>query len=783
MTSAATPEGDRANAPLGLIVEGMNCAACARHVAEAIEAVPGVARVQVLLDQGRARVLWGDGAAHDWDAAVRAVGAAGYGARVEPAPSRGEAGADAGATEPGAGQGAALAGWWFNVVFGSALTGPLAAGDWILGLGANPAFHWVGLALSAPVLAVCGRRFFRGAWMQLRRGQSNMDTLVTLGSTTAFGYSLWGLLQGGVAHLYFMEAAAIITLISVGHWLELRMSARAADTVRRLLTLAPATARLQRADGQELEIAVATLRVGDRIVLKPGDRVPTDARVVEGASALDESMLTGEAMPVEKQAGAMVYGGTLNRNGRLVARVLATGQATALAQIVAVVERAQSSRARIQRLADRVSSVFVPIVVAVAMATGLAWGLAPGPMGAAHAALAGWLWPGHVPGTALAAAIVHAVAVLIVACPCAMGLATPAAIMAGANAAARRGILIRDGAALEKSGRITTVVFDKTGTLTQGIPGVAEVHLLPPRAADDAAGSDLRALAAGLAQPSDHPLSRAVAAWAAGAPPLSLEGWEERRGEGVCGRLPSAAASAGAPRLARLGSLSWLAQVGVVLGPVESWAASRSAHGCTVLGVAVERSLVGLISLRDAPKPRARAVVERLVREGMTVMMITGDGLATAQAVAGELGLAPDAVLAQVRPEAKAEWVRQLQERGQQVAFVGDGINDAPALAQADLGIAVSRASDVAREAADVLLLRSDIEAVPEALELARATLRTIRQNLFWAFFYNAAAIPLAALGFMTPVLCAAAMGASDLVVLGNALRLSRRMRYGALGQ
>jgi Cu+-exporting ATPase len=515
-------------------------------------------------------------------------------------------------------------------------------------------------------------------------------------------------------------------------------------------------------------VPVGNLQPGDRVALRPGDRVPTDGEVVEGASAVDESMLTGESLPVDKAPGAKVYGGTVNQNGRLLLRVTATGDTTALAQIIAVVERAQNSRAAIQKLGDRVSSVFVPVVIVIAVATALWWGLAPDSVRHVHEVLAPWLWPAVLPQTALAAAFIQAAAVLIVACPCAMGLATPTAIMAGTNVAARRGILIRDGAALEKSGRITAVLFDKTGTLTQGRVTVAAAEDLRY---DSARTVSIQQLAAGLARPSNHPLSRAVAALAPADVPLA--GWQEERGAGLRAHWAERG-GAFAKTTLRLGSLNWLREEGVNLSAGDGFAHTWSANGATLLGLAADHRLIGLLALRDELKPDAPQVVTRLRQLGQRVYLVTGDSRATASAIAGQTGVPAGNVFAEVRPEQKAGIVQQLQQRGERVAFVGDGINDAPALEQADLGIAVSQASDVAREAADILLLKSDIHAVPEALGLAQATLRTIKQNLFWAFFYNAAAVPLAALGFLNPVLCAAAMGLSDLIVIGNALRLRR---------
>ena len=743
---------------IALRVRGMSCSNCARHVATALQNVPGVASATVDLSQERASVRWRPDAVIDLDSVLTAVRSAGYPATVEEASLR----------RGPRGDRSSLAGWKFNLVFGSSATLLLMIGDWIFQLGMVRWFQWIAFAFAAPVQVYCGARFYRGAWNQLRRGAANMDTLVALGSTTAFAYSAWALFAAWPGHLYFMESVAIISLISIGHWLESLASDRAASALRALLTLAPSSARQIHSDGREIEVPVSALNSGDRVVLKPGDRAPIDGEVVEGFSAVDEAMLTGESMPVDKLPGAKIYAGTINQNGRLLMRVTATGSSTALAHIIATVERAQSSRAEIQRLGDRVSSVFVPFVILVALATGLWWGLVPEHANRVSGWFAPFLWPAAHHAGALASAVAHAAAVLIVACPCAMGLATPAAIMAGANAAARRGILLRDGTALEKAGQIDTVVFDKTGTLTQGKPLVVAVEDFGIM---QAPGTAIAEIVASLARPSNHPLSQAVARLSPGV--LTMTDWQERRGAGVEARIELEGAAMNLI-LFQLGSLNWLQELKIDLGVAAKFREEWSAQGATVLGLAGNGQLAGLLAVRDVVKPHAAEVVTGLQKAGRTIFLITGDHAQTAAAIAAQVGIPPANVFAEVRPEQKAEIVQRLQREGRRVVFVGDGINDAPALQQANLGIAVSRASDVAREAADIVLLNAEIEAIPEALHLARATLRTIKQNLFWAFFYNAAAIPLAALGFISPVVCAAAMGLSDLVVIGNALRLQR---------
>ena len=752
-----TPDQPRPTGLTELRVTGMTCSNCARHVTEALQSVAGVRAATVNLESGQATVRWNPETPPNIPALLKAVEAAGYGAATAHDPHQEH---DHGARK--------LAGWQLTLQVGVLGTATLMIGEWVFGLGIARWFQWLSFVISGLVQIFAGAPFYRGAWNQLKVRSSNMDTLVALGSTTAFAYSAWALLSHEGGHVYFMEAAAIITLVSVGHWIESRVSVRASSALRKLLNLAPSLARKRNADGTERDVPVSELGVGDMVVLRPGDRVPTDGAVLEGTSSVDESMLTGESAPVDKAVGSPLYGGTVNLDGRLLLRVTATGEETALAQIIAAVQRAQSSRAHIQRLGDRVSSVFVPVVVLIALASALWWGLASQSAGQVHGWLSQFLWHATVPESPLAAAFIIASAVLIIACPCAMGLATPAAIMAGSNAAAQRGILIRDGVALEKAGQVTAVLFDKTGTLTAGKLAIAKTW--------QNGSENALPLAASLAKHSAHPVSRAIAS--SSTRDLDLTSWQEIRGSGVQAEFQGPSITGqGSPAgraQARLGSLKWLREAGVDLSQAKVFSDEWSAQGATLVGLALDRSLLGLFAIRDTVKPGAKEVVAQLRKQGLKVYLVTGDNAVTAAGIAREAGIEPAGVMAEVRPEQKAELVKTLQRNGERVAFVGDGINDAPALEQADLGIAVSRASDVAREAADIILLKSEIEAVPESLGLARATLRTIKQNLFWAFFYNALGIPLAALGFMSPILCAAAMGMSDLVVIGNALRLRR---------
>jgi P-type Cu+ transporter len=733
-------------------IGGMTCNNCARHVTEAMQSVPGVRSATVSLENKSATVRWNPGAQTNISAVVEAVKKSGY--EAEEILNGDHAHHHHGNR------------WQWTLILGVVVTAALMMGEWIFGLAMKPWFQWLSFALAGIVQIFCGAQFYRGAWNQLKVGSSNMDTLVALGSTTAFGYSAWALLSGARGHVYFMEAAAIITLISGGHWLEARVSDKASGALKSLLNLAPQIARRKNSGGGEKEISVAELKIGDEIVLRPGDRIPVDGKVIEGESVVDESSLTGESVPVDKKNGNELFTGTVNLNGRLVARVTATGEETALAHVIAAVQRAQTSRADIQRLGDRVSNVFVPAIVAIAIVAGLWWGLAPESAIQFHDWLAQFLWRAHLPMGA-ATAFMIAAAVLIVACPCAMGLATPAAIMAGANAAAQRGILIRDGVALEKAGEITAVIFDKTGTLTVGKPEVTAIW----NSEIGIQKSEFEKLAATLARSSTHPISQAVAKLS--EEKAELKDWKEIRGSGVSATLLPSTLN---PQLSTvfLGSLRWLKEIGVDLTAGEKFISEWSNQGATIVGLAADKNLLGLFAVQDAMKSNAAKVVEQLQRQDLKIYLATGDNSQTAAAIAKQAGISTKNIFAEVRPEQKAEIVKKLQSQGERVAFVGDGINDAPALTQADLGIAVSRASDIAREAADIILLKSEIEAVPEALGLARATLRTIKQNLFWAFFYNALGVPLAALGFISPIFCAAAMGASDLIVIGNALRLLR---------
>ena len=546
----------------------------------------------------------------------------------------------------------------------------------------------------------------------------------------------------GDQHLYFETATVIAALILLGRYFEARSRGRAGAAIEKLMELGAKTARVLRS-GREEEVPIDRVQVGDIILVKPGEKIPVDGRIIDGRSTVDESMLTGESMPVGKSAGERVFGATLNLSGALRIEATKVGEDTTLARIVKLVADAQGSKAPVQKLVDRISGIFVPIVLGIAALTALGW-----------YGVTGDLYQSIVP----------AVAVLVIACPCALGLATPTAIMVGAGLGASRGILIKNGEALERGEMIDVVLLDKTGTLTEGRPRVVALH------ASHGDEQELLQLAAGVERVSEHPLARAIveAARSANLALAEVADFENLAGKGVRARLAGAEVLVGSPRL--------LGERGVHLSPTDEAALERQeSQGRTVVAVASGNRLAGLIAIADTVKADARAAVDALRAKGMRAVMVTGDNRRAAQAIAGELGL--DEVFAEVLPHEKADKVRTLQESGARVAFVGDGINDAPALAQADLGIAIGTGTDVAIEAGNIVLVKGSPLKVVEALELSQLTFRTIRQNLFWAFAYNVAAIPLAAIGWLNPMIAAGAMAISSVSVVANSLRIRRRHR------
>ena len=718
-----------------LAVEGMTCASCVSRIEAALKATPGIVDASVNLGSERARVT---GLGRDLESAARlAIEEAGYAAKPiadEGAATREAAIAEAERRER------------TQVVIGALLTLPLVLPMLAIpfGVHAMPP-GWVQFLLATPVQFWLGWRFYKAGFKALRAGTGNMDLLVAIGTSAAYFLSVYVLLTASGHHMpeyYFEASAVIITLVLLGKHLEARAKRKTADAVRALMALRPDTARIRRPDGSEVEVPVAEVARGDVIVVRPGERVPVDATIREGASEMDESMVTGESLPVLREKGAPIIGGSVNGAGVLVAEATAVGADTTLARIVRLVENAQASKAPIQKLVDRVAAVFVPVVVGIALLT-----------------FAGWYW---ATGN-LELSIVTAVAVLVIACPCALGLATPAAIMAGTGAAARGGVLIKDAESLERAKAIRAVAFDKTGTLTEGKPKLAA---FVPLDGDRAAALGI---AAALQAGSEHPLARAVtdAAAAEGVSAASASDVKAIAGRGLEGRVGEARYAVGSARHMR--------DLGLSLDAVAAEAAAQQAEGRSVSYLAAlgeTPRLVALLAFADLARPSAKDAVARLKAMGIVSVMITGDNAGSAHAVARAIGI--DEVVAEVLPEDKARIVGELKTRFGEVAMVGDGINDAPALAAADLGIAMGSGTDVAMEAAGVTLMRADPEAVADAIEIARATQAKIRQNLFWAFAYNTAGIPLAAAGLLSPIVAGAAMAFSSVSVVTNALLLRR---------
>ncbi|HXY98606.1 MAG TPA: heavy metal translocating P-type ATPase [Stellaceae bacterium] len=724
---------DRPAEEVALAIEGMTCASCVSRVEKALARVPGVSDVSVNLASEEAHLHRRAGGG-DLAALIAAVEAAGYRARPkQPAMP---------AAEQAAAREAARRDW---LVFGAgaALTLPLLLPMAAMAAGADWALPgWLQWALATPVQFGVGARFYRNAWKAARAASGNMDLLVALGSTAAYGLSLYVLLrQDGHGHLYFEAAAAVITLVSLGRALESRAKRSTTHALRALLALAPETARVER-DGGEIALPAHALRPGDVMVLRPGERIAADGRVIEGSGGADESLVTGESLPVAKAPGDKVIAGSLNREGRLRVRVAAAGGDTTLARIIALVESAQASKAPVQRLVDRVSAAFVPVVLAIALAT-----------------LIGWL----LAGAAAEAAIIAAVSVLVIACPCALGLATPTAIMVATGAAARAGVLIKDAAALEAAQGIDTVVFDKTGTLTDGRPAL--VSVLPVAGSPEA----LLALVGSAQQGSEHPLGRALleAARRQGAEPLALRHFRALPGKGVDAVIGSRHVVAGTRRL--------MEEQGVPLPALDALAAAPAAQGLGLIYAAElgERAApLGVLALGDRVRPGAAPAVAALRRRGIEATLLTGDSEAVARSVARAVGI--ESFRAGLLPQDKAAEVARLRQAGRCVAMVGDGINDAPALAGADLGIALASGTDVAAAASGMTLMRAEPMLVPAALDLARRAVAKIRQNLFWAFAYNVVGIPLAAAGWLNPMIAGAAMAFSSVSVVANALLLRR---------
>jgi Cu+-exporting ATPase len=714
-----------------IVISGMTCAGCAGRVEKALLGVPGVISAAVNLATAQANVV---GVAHGSSAAslLAAVKQAGYEGEVrtdDAAQERSLAAAEAARLR--------LEAW--RLVGAGLLTAPLVA-HMIWGFFG---LHWmlpglVQLALATPVQFYFGARFYRAAWRALRAGAGNMDLLVALGTTAAYGFSIFLLVRPEFgAELYFEASAVVITLVLLGKWLEARAKRSAGAAVRALMALRPESALVTR-DGVEVMVPIALVAVGDIAVVKPGSRVPVDGEVIEGASTLDESLLTGESAGVAKSAGDRVTGGAINGDGRLLVRTLAVGANTSLARIIALVEHALAAKAPVQRVVDRVSAVFVPMVVLIALTTFIAW----------------WLVGDFTQG------LIAAVAVLVIACPCALGLATPAAIMVGTGAAARAGILIRDPIALEGAHRIDTVILDKTGTVTEGKPAVTDLLAAPGTGVED-----LLRLAASAQAGSEHPLGRAVLARAAGVALATVSNFQARPGTGLVAVVEGRKLAIGNPRL--------MAEENIDLAPLTDQAGKIEVLGRTVTWIAElepQRRLLGLMAFADQLKPTSAEAVGLLQEAGLHVILLTGDNRATAQVAASALGITDFS--AGILPGGKAAEVERLRRAGRVVAMVGDGVNDGPALAAADVGIAMGGGADVALATAGITLARGDPRLIGDAIAISRATYRKIWENLFWAFIYNLVGIPLAAFGLLTPVVAGAAMAASSVSVVTNALRL-----------
>jgi Cu+-exporting ATPase len=723
-----------ASARLDIRITGMHCAACAAKVERALRETEGVSEANVNFATERATLVFDDSALTLSDIAA-AVEDIGYGI-VLPGQEQAQ-------------QQREVRGLHRRLYLSVTATALIMVLSHLVALPA-PAAPWALLALATPVQFWAGWPFYRGFWAALRRRSSDMNTLIAVGASAAYAYSLVATLRptvlaaAGGAHLYYDTSAMIITLILLGRTLEARAKGRASEAIRRLAGLQVRSARVVR-NGEEHDVAVDQVAADDLLAVRPGERVPVDGVITEGRSAVDESMVTGESIPVDKAPGDRVIGGTVNTAGAFRFRATRIGADTVLAQIVRLVQEAQGTKAPIQRLADRVAAIFVPTVIAVAVVTAIAW----------------LVWG---PGPTFA--LVAAISVLIIACPCALGLATPISLLVGSGRGAELGILIRNAEALEAARGVDTVVFDKTGTLTRGQPEVVSVI-----AGAGWTEEEVLRLAASLEQRSEHPLARAIVNKAA-EKGLSLEEpeqFEALPGLGVSGIVRGQAALVGTHLL--------LEQAGVDPSPISAAATLLADEGKTGALIAMDGTAVGALGLLDAPKPEAAQAVAGLKRLGLQVMMLTGDHLRTAHAIGHLVGI--DEVRAGVLPDQKAGVVKELQQEGHRVAMVGDGINDAPVLAQADLGIAIGHGTDIAMETADIALVRDDLRLVAQAIRLSSATLRNIKQNLFFAFIYNVLGIPLAAGALyplthtlLHPAIAAAAMAFSSISVVTNALRL-----------
>ncbi len=716
-----------------LDITGMTCTSCAATVTRALEAVPGVIAADVNAATDRADVKVAAGVAPE--ALVKAVEETGYGARLHHGLSQKEP-----QTET-----SVLGGLdWNSLVFiGAALLSlPLLAQMFSVWLGLG--FHlspWTEWVLATPIQFIAGARYYKGAWKALQHGSGNMDVLVALGTSAAYFYSLYLIFklgaQGASGHLYFEASAIVITLVLLGKLLEQRAKRSASAAIRALMELRPETARVIR-DGKTLELPIDQVVKGDVVLVRPGERIAVDGEVIEGHSQADESLLTGESLPVAKQPGDPVTGGSINGTGRLKIRATRVGEDATLAKIIQLVENAQSGKAPVQKLVDKVSAVFVPTV-----------------MGIAALALIGWL----LAGAGFEQALVAAVSVLVIACPCALGLATPTAIVTGTGVAARAGILIKDVEALERAHAVDTVIFDKTGTLTEGQPKVLQVLGFEGNEA-------VLARIAGVQAASEHPLAQAVVEYAQnrGVAPKEVNQFESVTGAGVRGVVDGHSLV--------IGNRDFLERNGIDPSVWTAQALQLESQGKTVIFVAEDDRALGIMAIADPLRETAPMAVARLKAMGIEPRLLSGDAPRVVEAVAKQVGIAH--YRGGVKPEEKSQWVQELLDQGRRVAMVGDGINDAPALALADVGIAMGSGTDVAMETAGITLMRPDPRLVPAALDVAKATWRKIWQNLFWAFIYNVIGLPLAAFGLLSPAFAGAAMAMSSVSVVTSSLLLKR---------
>ncbi|MCW8915794.1 MAG: heavy metal translocating P-type ATPase [Magnetovibrio sp.] len=711
-----------------LSIEGMTCASCSARIEKQLDILPGVSDASVNLADETARVVL----THARPASVvRAIQKAGFEATIIED-------VEAFGAEDAKKDQQRLQKDFVNLAFAAALTIPLWA-DMIAGM---MGFDWTLSRMSQLILATAvqfgaGLRFYVPAFKAVRAGSGNMDLLVVLGTTAAWGLSATRVIQGLEGHLYFEGAATVITLILFGRFLESRAKRGTTGAIRALMKLRPDTARVISEDGEEVEIPASAVKTGDVVVIRPGERVPVDGEVIQGETDMNESLITGESLPVAKAVGDDVIGGAINGDGMVRVRATRVGEASTLAEIIQSVQNAQSSKAPVQKLVDNIAAIFVPVVILIALAT---WG--------------GWV----LVGAGWEVGMINAVTVLVIACPCALGLATPTAIMVGTGVAAKHGILIKDAAAMEQAQGISAVVFDKTGTLTEGQLKVKSVH---PMGGDEAAFLNL---VASVQHGSEHPIAQAVLR-SVETKLSPVEAFKSHPGKGVEGVVEG--------RHIYIGNRALMAEVGLNDVALEDASQGLERRGNTVVWVVeVGKGMLGSIAVGDKPKPTAQAAVAELEAMGLNTWMLTGDNRRSAEVMAEKLGVYN--VMAEVLPDGKADEVKRLQSVGHKVAMVGDGVNDAPALAQADIGIAMGTGSDVAMHTATITLMRGAPELVAGALKVSQATLRKIRQNLFWAFIYNIIALPLAASGFLSPAIAGAAMAMSSVSVVTNSLLLKR---------